>query len=431
MSNLNSKFDILRGWPNGSALVQTFAVDPTTEQSEGDIVKTESDQLPDAKVLKMVSDADQSGSPPVGPSLGDAYVVNNWGVGYTDGNIVEYDGSDWNVIVSGAADYTQLDPAAVLNMISDADQGGSPPVGPSAGDAYEVNNWGVGYTDGDIVEYDGAAWQVIVTNSGGNPPDGTRAVVKASGAAGSFSGDEETIQVVSSGTWSVDDTPTPRDRVLINGSGGVYENNNYIYIGAHPAGSWNLHVSDVANGTRVVVTDSGAAGSFSGDEEKIYAYNNTTLAWAAVTTPARYNRIRITGVSSIYEGKYFDYANAAHPTGAWVRSAQQYRKVAKVTALTSAVKSGNNADDAWVVIQGDDQFDGSFVGKVTCLKLKRGGKVKIPTTIANTLSPGDYVHANAGALAKTSSGGGMQYTIGQVVASNATAGSEGWVVIAS
>lgn len=101
-----------------------------------------------------------------------------------------------------------------------------------------------------------------------------------------------------------------------------------------------------------------------------------------------------------------------------------------VEALSSAVKAGNPIDEAWIVIQGNDQFDAQFVNKVTCLKLGTGGMVKLACTIADTLAAGDVVSANAGALEKTVAGAGMKWHVGQVIESNNTAGASGWVVIA-
>lgn len=122
-------------------------------------------------------------------------------------------------------------PVKVLKMIDDSDQGGSPPVA-SAGDAYVVNNWGVGYTDGDIVEYDGAAWVVIVSEGGtGEPPDGVRVIVSKSPVpAGSFAGQANKIATYSTGTstWSF---TTPQDgwMVVVAGDGGYYEGQIFVY----------------------------------------------------------------------------------------------------------------------------------------------------------------------------------------------------------
>jgi len=121
------------------------------------------------------------------------------------------------------------DPAAVLKIVSDADQGGSDPAAPAAGDAYLVNNWST-QTDGDIVEWDGSQWNVVVANSGGEPPDGTRVVVIGTGAAGSFASEENNIGTydATGDSWSFD-TTTDGWAILINGEQSIYENKAFVY----------------------------------------------------------------------------------------------------------------------------------------------------------------------------------------------------------
>jgi len=121
------------------------------------------------------------------------------------------------------------EPAAVLKIKSDADQSGADPTAGETGEAWLVNNW-LNETDGDIVEWDGAAWQIIVANSGGEPPDGTRVVVIGSGAAGAFVGQEDDIGVydATGNSWSFT-TALNGMAVLIDGDGGVYENTGWTY----------------------------------------------------------------------------------------------------------------------------------------------------------------------------------------------------------
>lgn len=102
-----------------------------------------------------------------------------------------------------------------------------------------------------------------------------------------------------------------------------------------------------------------------------------------------------------------------------------------VEALSSAVKAGNPYDDAWIVIQGNDQYDAAFVNKVTCLKLMSGTTVKVQTDIADTLAIGDMVSANAGVLEKTVAGAGMKNPVGLVIESNGVSGSGGWIKMVS
>lgn len=121
------------------------------------------------------------------------------------------------------------DPASVLRIIDDSDQSGVDPTAGSTGEAWVVNNWST-QTDGDIVEWDGSAWQVIVANSGGEPPDGTRVVVIGSSAAGSFSGQEDNIGTYDAAgdSWSFD-TTAEGWALIVTGEGSVYENSGFTY----------------------------------------------------------------------------------------------------------------------------------------------------------------------------------------------------------
>jgi hypothetical protein len=119
-------------------------------------------------------------------------------------------------------------PVQVLRLKDDSDQGGAPPAA-VAGEAYVVNNWGMGYTDGDIVEYDGAIWNVIVANVGGAPPDLTRAIIDPT-PAGSFAGQDDDIAQYNAGTatWLFT-SPADGDQCVVIGNGSVYENQTFIY----------------------------------------------------------------------------------------------------------------------------------------------------------------------------------------------------------
>jgi hypothetical protein len=132
-----------------------------------------------------------------------------------------------------AAGVSWKPPCHVLNMISDADQGGSPPGAPVTGDAYVVNNWGGGYNNGDIVEYSGTAWVVVVANSGAEPPNNTWVAVSATSAtvpAGSFAGKDLNRAIYNSTTnaWTFT-APVEGDAFLVVGESSLYENQGYVY----------------------------------------------------------------------------------------------------------------------------------------------------------------------------------------------------------
>lgn len=121
----------------------------------------------------------------------------------------------------------------VLKMVTDADQGGSPPslTGNDAGNAYVVNNWGGGYTNGDIIEWSGSAWNVIVDEGGaGEPPDETYVIVTDTSASGSFVGQENKVGVydADTNTWSFT-TPTNGDGRTVAGDNSIYENLGYVW----------------------------------------------------------------------------------------------------------------------------------------------------------------------------------------------------------
>lgn len=135
-----------------------------------------------------------------------------------------------NQLDAVSAGITWKEPALVLKMVSDADQSGAPPSA-SAGDAYVVNNWGGGYTDGDIVEYDGASWNVILDEGGaGEPADGTIVIVTDGTAAGSFATKEEQVATydATGDSWSFT-VPDDGDARLIVGEGSVYENEGFVW----------------------------------------------------------------------------------------------------------------------------------------------------------------------------------------------------------
>lgn len=132
---------------------------------------------------------------------------------------------------------TWKEPVQVLKIKSDATQSGSPPTAGAAGEAWVVDTWGGGYNDGDIVEWSGTAWNVVVANSGSEPPDGTRVLVIGASAAGSFATHENDFAVyaASTNTWSFVDA-ADGDAVLVIGENSIYENKGYVYDSSD--GAW-------------------------------------------------------------------------------------------------------------------------------------------------------------------------------------------------
>jgi hypothetical protein len=136
-------------------------------------------------------------------------------------------------------------PVSVLKIKSDVAQAGAPPVGEAIGNAWVVNTWGVGYNNGDLVELTSTGpdvWTVIVPNVAGVVPTGTRAVVIGDGsAAGSFAPggppvpQTNKIAQKTAGGWSFTD-PSDGDQVAVIGEASVYENLMYIWDAA--PGTW-------------------------------------------------------------------------------------------------------------------------------------------------------------------------------------------------
>lgn len=129
---------------------------------------------------------------------------------------------------------TWKDPAIVLRMVDDA-AGGPPSLGSGdAGDAYVVDSatgaWS-GFSVGDIVEWSGSAWGLVLAQSGGEPPDDTRVVVDASpGAGGSFNGHGNQIGTYDTGTsnWTFE-SASDGWAILINGENSFFENTSWVY----------------------------------------------------------------------------------------------------------------------------------------------------------------------------------------------------------
>jgi hypothetical protein len=182
-------------------------------------------------------------------------------------------------------------PVAVPYMISDANQGGVDPVGPhTAGDAYIVNNWAT-QTDGDLVEWSGTAWVVVVANIGGAPPDKTRVVVK-SGPGGSFVGRDTDIGEYNAGagTWAFTN-PVDGDQVYVVGTGGVYENQGFIFDAG--TGQWVLMSSAIAHNAT-----SGKQGGAGTEYYHLTQAEEAGLTGGGATTLHTHDHTNITGVTS-------------------------------------------------------------------------------------------------------------------------------------
>jgi hypothetical protein len=117
-------------------------------------------------------------------------------------------------------------------------------------------------------------------------------------------------------------------------------------------------------------------------------------------------------VSDIVEGTVVAVENAAG--------------VPVVDRWQSALLTGDNPDHPWVVVQGGDQYDGTFTGMLTCVKLRTGFVFKVATSLTPTVGALLWSDAN-GVFTDTDPGGGV-FHLGKVIEFDA---SEGWMVVES
>lgn len=290
MSDLNSIFDVLYGWPNSSALSHDFPPKAGETSPAGTIVSLGTMQLRAAVVLKIVDDSLVTAPTLLAADAGKAYQVAG---------------------VGGA--------------------------------------WSV-FAVGDIVEWNGTAWKLVLAATTGEVPLGTRVVVVSASAAGSFVGGEEKIFV-----WT--------------------------------AGAPN--------------------------------------AWVAAPAPANGAKIDITGANSIYYRERFQY-NGTHPAGAWAAADEPAGVAVGYMQQAAAVAVASPKPSYWIVIEGNDQFDGEFVPSLTCLKINTGCVFKVKCAVANTLVPGEFIEPGAGGLAVKCTG--TNHAIGQVQWSNGVTGAGGIII---
>jgi len=367
MSDLNSSFDVLYGWPNASALSHDFPPAAGVSLPAGTIVKLATLQLRSAVVLKMITDATGGGAHPVllAADAGKAYVVNTWGAGHDAGDIVEWDGTKFNVIV--AAVEAEV-PTGTRIVCAGAGTGGS-----FAATANKV----LTYTAKTIslVCVDDKTYVNCIPSDVGLPVVGTG------------SGDTGTLVSYNNGTktWIVNPTTpadvfAPADALAVTGGTGAA-----VVSTATPAGATWAPVTP-ADGQLIDIN-----GANSIYYMHRFVYSTTTVAWALTSTPG------------LAEG--YSHAYAAK--------------------LTSPAASGAKPS-AWVVLEGNDQFDGEFTNRVTAIKIPTGCVFKVKCAVAHTLVPGEFVEASAGLLVKCN---GTNHALGQVQWSNSTAGAGGLVIV--
>ena len=141
-----------------------------------------------------------------------------------------------------------------LNMLGTNDVATINGLSGTLGDSYVMSDAGV-LTEGagadptvavgDIVEFDGTDWIILVTNSGGFPPAGTRVILSGTGtliAPHTDATDNDEIHEFGGASLTPTDTGDTVDSaaVLIQdpAHAGVYDNEGYTYEGTSPSGAW-------------------------------------------------------------------------------------------------------------------------------------------------------------------------------------------------
>ncbi len=182
------------------------------------------------------------------PYTGDQSMGSNKLTGVSDGTAAG-DAVNKGQLDGAIAGITWVEPAEVNGYHANLTIAGINGLTPALGDAVVATDAGTptaGASDallaGDIAEFNGTEWKLIVTNSGGFPPVGTRAIVST------------TATLLSPLTGSVDDgkiaewdgtSVTPAlaaspdgEGILVAGEGSVNENKAYVFDGVVPTGTW-------------------------------------------------------------------------------------------------------------------------------------------------------------------------------------------------
>lgn len=233
--------------------------------------------LGNVQVTGLVGSAAETAIESTSPAAGDSYVVSsldgdsNIGgdVAVAIGDIVQWSGSAWAIALAHS---TNLPPAAAYGLMHDTetlvgtgfsgysngdlvDFDGATLYGSSsasaAGHGYVVGDNGSATTadinEGDFIEYSGTAWVELVSNSGGFIPTGTRAIT---GLEPPFvliapytdaTDDGKIVDFDGAGNTGSDTSEaTDTSSLLFQDPGhvGIYDNLGYVFEGTVPTGSW-------------------------------------------------------------------------------------------------------------------------------------------------------------------------------------------------
>ncbi len=264
-------------------------------------------------VLRILSDADQSGTPPTAGSIGEAWVVNDWSdvnngtaTGTFTAATKELSDSVYTFQASDIGDFVIVKTGNNIGVheITSINAGAAVFSGSTIVDEASVT-WRQSdtYKDGDIVEWDGNSWVAVVDQVDAEVADGTRVVVHESGAGGAFTGEEENLGTydATGDSWSFD-TAEDGDAVMIYGDNSYYADNAYTYDGTNwiqfskviytpgfgldLAGnqfSFDMLISTWADKASGTTWDTGLASTVDGD--KMHIFRNGVLQRKVAAAP--------------------------------------------------------------------------------------------------------------------------------------------------
>ncbi len=215
-----------------------------------------------------------------------------------------------NTINNTTSGISWQEPVQTLNLISDADQGAAPPAAPVRGDSYVANNWGGGYTDDHLYEWNGSAWSDL-----GLLTSGMRFIISAvsvTSAAGSFVGQDNDFAEWDGATWTFV-SPVDGFACLATNDNSLYENDGYTYSGASAgwvqftgAGQINAGTALTKDGNTLNVGLGAGVAELPGDEVGLDLSADTGLALTSLLTAGKLtlqndgSTIDVNGSNQIY-----------------------------------------------------------------------------------------------------------------------------------
>lgn len=140
-------------------------------------------------------------------------------------------------------------PVSVRNYVGNLSVAALNGISPGTCDSYVVTTSGtltlgsVGVTTGDLVEFNGSIWVLVVDDSGGFPPSGTRALASTTtmlvGPLADGSDDGKIAEWDGTSLTPALSSPTEGFAVIVIGDGACDEGSVFAYMGVVPSGAWS------------------------------------------------------------------------------------------------------------------------------------------------------------------------------------------------